>query len=118
MIMAIQAETTVQDHLESPKNEMESTGSAQISTESMDSRGTRSRTTSSTNSTDIAPLVDTAMGPPERREPDDNNLEAGGLDQPSVEEGQVSMGPGANGASTTQTGPKVVQTAFIHKLYK
>lgn len=57
------------------------------------------------------------MGPPSRGTPEDN--EAPGTRDTS---GEIGSNTSSNAVSSTQAGlgqaPKVVQTAFIHKLYK
>lgn len=60
-----------------------------------------------------------AMGPPARNSPEgDSN---GAQDQSMGDQGQHGSASGPNAAAAAQAGsqaPKVVQTAFIHKLYK
>ena len=69
---------------------------------------------------DVTPPGTAMMGPPSRTSPDN---EANGIhdhmiggDQPSS--GSLAGPSAAAAAAAGGSGPKVVQTAFIHKLYK
>lgn len=68
---------------------------------------------------DVTPPTSTMMGPPARTSPD---METNGVhdhilgDQPSS--GSLAGPNAAAAAAAGAQQPKVVQTAFIHKLYK
>ncbi|KAH7413134.1 HSF-type DNA-binding protein [Cadophora sp. MPI-SDFR-AT-0126] len=65
---------------------------------------------------EVTPTSSTAMNPPPARSPDDMETNGGVHDQGMGDQSQTgSLGP-PNAAAAAQQ-PKVVQTAFIHKLY-
>lgn len=68
---------------------------------------------------DVTSPASSTMGPPGHSSPDIEHMGTNGI---YGEATQVQNGPTANGlsaaAATSSQQPKVVQTAFIHKLYK
>lgn len=71
---------------------------------------------------DITPPPTALMGPPEKTSPEsqtNGSNESAGFGM--MEHGNAGSVPGPSAAAAAQAGsqqPKVVQTAFIHKLYK
>lgn len=69
---------------------------------------------------DLTPPTSATMGPPMHSSPEMEHI--GGVNGAIGEAAHGQNGPGANGpsaaAATSSQQPKVVQTAFIHKLYK
>lgn len=66
---------------------------------------------------DVSSPANATMGPPARTSPDNEANGTGGV----IDQGHMGSMAGPNAAAAAQAGaqaPKVVQTAFIHKLYK
>jgi hypothetical protein len=72
---------------------------------------------------DVTPAVTATMGPPVHNSPDidqgtaNTNTSSGSAESVNMNNSNSGFGIGAAAAAATQQ-PKVVQTAFIHKLYK
>jgi hypothetical protein len=72
---------------------------------------------------DVTPTVTATMGPPVHSSPDidqgnaTTNAGSGSAESVNMNNSNSGFGLGAAAAAATQQ-PKVVQTAFIHKLYK